>query len=192
MSFSSQWRYNECHGTSNHRHVHCLPNRLFRRTSKKISKLPCEGNPLVTGGFPSQRASNAENVWIWWRHHVTKFSSLAAQEVVKMITSNTVKMTIFPFQLMGWRNIAWWRHQMETFSALLAICAGNSPVHGEFPAQRPVTRSFDVPLICARIYGWVNNHEAGDLRRHQSHYDVIVMKFTQSFPETCSITETGA
>ena len=39
---------------------------------------------------------------------------------------------------------AWWRHQMETFSALLAICAGNSSVTGEFPAQRPVTRSFDV------------------------------------------------
>ena len=38
----------------------------------------------------------------------------------------------------------WWRHQMETFSALLAICAENSPVHGEFPTQRPVTRSFDV------------------------------------------------
>ena len=38
---------------------------------------------------------------------------------------------------------AWWRHQMETFSALLAICAGNSPVTGEFPAQRPVTQSFD-------------------------------------------------
>ena len=38
----------------------------------------------------------------------------------------------------------WWRHQMETFSALLAICTGNSPVNGEFPAQRPVTRSFDV------------------------------------------------
>ena len=38
----------------------------------------------------------------------------------------------------------WWRHQMETFSALLAICAGNSPIPGEFPAQRPVTRSFDV------------------------------------------------
>ena len=39
--------------------------------------------------------------------------------------------------------ISWWRHQMETFSALLAICARNSPVPGEFPAQRPVTRSFD-------------------------------------------------
>ena len=35
---------------------------------------------------------------------------------------------------------SWWRHEMETFSALMAICAGNSPV----PAQRPVTRSFDI------------------------------------------------
>ena len=42
----------------------------------------------------------------------------------------------------GW--VTWWRHQMETFSALLAICAGNSPVSGEFPTQRPVTRSFDI------------------------------------------------
>ena len=41
-------------------------------------------------------------------------------------------------------DLTWWRHQMETFSALLAICAGNSPVPGEFPTQRPVTRSFDV------------------------------------------------
>ena len=39
---------------------------------------------------------------------------------------------------------SWWRHQMETFSALLAFCVGNSPVTGEFPSQRPVTRSFDV------------------------------------------------
>ena len=39
---------------------------------------------------------------------------------------------------------SWWRHQMETFSALLALCAGNSRVPGEFPAQKPVMRSFDV------------------------------------------------
>ena len=38
--------------------------------------------------------------------------------------------------------LTWWRHQMETFSALLAICAGNLPVTDEFPAQRPVARSF--------------------------------------------------
>ena len=52
---------------------------------------------------------------------------------------------------------SWWRHQMETFSALLAICAGNSPVSGEFSVQTPVTRSFDVSFICTRINGWVNN-----------------------------------
>ena len=54
--------------------------------------------------------------------------------------------------LVSWKHIwnarfdvfPWWRHQIETFSALLAIFAGNSPVTGEFPAQRLVTRSFDV------------------------------------------------
>ena len=69
----------------------------------------------------------------------------------------------------------WWRHQMETFSALLAICAGNSPVTGEFPAQRPVTRSFDVLFIFAWQNGWVSKGEAGDLRCHRAHYDVTVM-----------------
>ena len=48
------------------------------------------------------------------------------------------------FFLGRFHGCAWWRHQMETFSALLVICAGNSPVPGEFPAQRPVTRSLDV------------------------------------------------
>ena len=43
-----------------------------------------------------------------------------------------------------WCGKAWWRHQMEIFSALLALCAGNPLVTGEFPSQRPVTRSFDV------------------------------------------------
>ena len=66
---------------------------------------------------------------------------------------------------------SWWRHQMETFSALLAICAGNSPVTSEFPAQRPVTRILMFSLICT----WMNNGEAGDSRRHRVHYDVAVM-----------------
>ena len=77
--------------------------------------------------------------------------------------------------------VPWWRHQMETFSALLVLCAGNSPVTGEFPAQRPVTRSFDVSLICARINGWVNNVEAGDLRGQCVHYDVIVMDWPEEY-----------
>ena len=65
---------------------------------------------------------------------------------------------------------------METFSALLAICAEKSPVPGEFPTQKPVTRNFDVFFDLRPNNGWVNNGEAGDLRRHRAHYDVIVMK----------------
>ena len=68
-----------------------------------------------------------------------------------------------------------WRHQTEIFSALLAICAGNSPVIGEFPVQRPVARSFDVFLICSGINSRVNNRDTGDLRRHRAHYDVTIM-----------------
>ena len=63
---------------------------------------------------------------------------------------------------------------MEAYSVLLAICAGNSPIPGEFPAQRPVTRSFYV-FFDLRLNDWVNNREAGDLRRYRAHYDVTVM-----------------
>ena len=72
----------------------------------------------------------------------------------------------------------WYRHQMETFSVLLALCEGNSPVTGEFPSQRPVARNFDV-FFDLRLNKWltVNNRDAGDLRRHRAHYDVIVLHF---------------
>ena len=54
----------------------------------------------------------------------------------------------------------WWRCQMKTFSALLAICAGNSPVTGEFPAQRPVTRIFDV-FFDLRLNKWLSEQSWG-------------------------------
>ena len=88
--------------------------------------------------------------------------------------SNCIALLLWDIIIHSCSHVTWWRHQMETFSALLAICAGNSPVTVEFPAQRPVTRSFDV-FFNLRIYRWVNNREAGDLRRHPAHYDVIVM-----------------
>ena len=69
----------------------------------------------------------------------------------------------------------WWRHQMETFSALLALCAENSPVTGEFPAQRPVTRSFDVFFDVHLNKQLSKQPNAGDLRCCRAHYDVSVM-----------------
>ena len=69
-SVTLQWRHNERDGVSNHRRLLCLLCRLFRQIKENI-KAPrvCEGNPPMTGGFPSQRASNTENVFIWLRHH---------------------------------------------------------------------------------------------------------------------------
>ena len=64
-----------------------------------------------------------------------------------------------------------WKH----FPRYWLFYSGNSPVTGEFPAQGPVTQSFDFSLICAWINDWVNNREADDLRRHQAYCDVTVV-----------------
>ena len=70
---SFQWRHNRHGSVSNHQPPECLLNRLLRRRSKKTLKLRvtglCAGNSPGTGEFPAQRANNAENVSIWWRHH---------------------------------------------------------------------------------------------------------------------------
>ena len=68
-----QWLHNEYDGVLNHQPHDCLLKLLSRRRSKKTPKLRvtglCEGNSPVTGEFPTQRASNAKNVSIWWSHH---------------------------------------------------------------------------------------------------------------------------
>ena len=70
------------------------------------------------------RSDSASLSWVWKLYFLTYCHIFQGQwAIYDMMTS---------------------RHQMETFSMLLAICAGNSPVPGEFPTQRPVTRSFDV------------------------------------------------
>ena len=73
LFLSLLWRHKGLDGVSDHQFHECSLNRLSKRRSKKTSKLRvtglCVGNSPVTGEFPAQRASNAENVSIWWRHH---------------------------------------------------------------------------------------------------------------------------
>ena len=68
-----QGRHNGPDSVSNHQPHDSLLNRLFRRRSKKTSKLCvtglCAGNSLETGEFPAQMASNAEKATIWLRRH---------------------------------------------------------------------------------------------------------------------------
>ena len=72
-------------------------------------------------------------------------------------------------------SVTWWHHQMETFSAFLALCEGNSPVSGEFPAQSPVTRSFDVffhlclnKQLSKQSWGWWFEAPSHPLWRHSN------------------------
>ena len=73
ISVSLRWRHNG--RVSYHQPHDCLLNRLFRRSSMKTSKLRvtglCAGYSPVTGEFQTQMSSNAENISIWWRHHVS-------------------------------------------------------------------------------------------------------------------------
>ena len=106
--FTLRWCHNERAGVSNHQPHDCLLKRLFRRRSKVTSKLRvtalCAGNSLVTGEFPAQRASNAENVSIWWRHHVINLHQVKGSRRAKVFClissiylSNTNANSRFPF-----------------------------------------------------------------------------------------------
>ena len=79
-----QWRHQGRTGVSNHQAHDCLLNRLFRCRSKKTSKLRvtglCEENSAVTSEFSAQRAGNAENVSIWWRHYDNDSSPLMVSQ----------------------------------------------------------------------------------------------------------------
>ena len=79
VKLALQWRHNECDGVSNHQPHDCLLNRLFKAELKETTKLRvtgfCEGNSTVADEFSTQRASNAENVFIWWRHRGMHFTN---------------------------------------------------------------------------------------------------------------------
>ena len=117
------------------------------------------------------------------------WGSLVLNETLKCGTSdnqiNFPNEMIIRIMIFNWSYVSicatwftwtrtWWRHQMETFSALLAICAGNSPVPGEFPAQRPVTRIFDVffdlglnKRLSKQSWGWWFETLSRPLWRHR-------------------------
>ena len=111
---------------------------------------------------------------VYWRLSENEFD----------ITNNQKNFTAWSSTIWGYagdNRLWWWRHQMETFSALLVICAGNSPVAGEFSAQRPVTRSFDVffdlrlnKLLSKQSSGWWFNTLSRPLWRHCNVFRVVI------------------
>ena len=155
--------------------------------------------------------------WIFWRKHkiIFVFSDFVLDAVIAEVLIfskrkhclSYVVNTVIDDDLSMQRTsessatelsrLSWWRHQMETFSALLAICAGNSPVRGEFPAQRPVTRSFDVffdlcpnKRLSKQSRGWWFGTPSRQLWRHRNvleYFDVGTKGLSQCKGVNCSV-----
>ena len=88
-----------------------------------------------------------------------------------------INLLIFLFlQFRQLSMVLWlWHQSIPQINAGIMLIAPLWTGPGEFPTQRPVTRSFMFSLICVWINRWINNREAGDLIRYHAHYDVIVM-----------------
>ena len=101
-------------------------------------------------------------------------------------------MRVMGFEIINFAivcSMTWWCHQMKTFSVLLDICAGNSPVTGEFPTQRPVTRSFDVffdlhlnKQLSKQLWGWWFETPSHLLSRHCNEMFKMTSKPTYQWP----------
>ena len=121
-----QRHHNERDGVLIHRRLYCLLNRLFRCRSKKTWKLCvtglCEGNPPMTDGLPSQRASNAENVSLSKRLNAHLSSTQAAVFVVGGLHEKWDRMLLVLFHV----NLFRVQIQKATFTS-----TANNPKHSE-------------------------------------------------------------
>ena len=120
---SLRWRNNERDGVPDHLPNECLLNRLFRRRSKKTSKLRvtglCARNSLVTGEFHVQTASNAGNVAIWWRHRVTQPLFTMRTNAV----SQDLKYRCYKIRFKFWffyRSEIWYTSRLQSCRLLFA------------------------------------------------------------------------
>ena len=193
---SLRWRHNGHDCVWNHQPHHCLLNHIFGCRSKKTSKLRvtglCAGNspgpvnsphkwPVTRKMFPFddvimwQKKKKKIKPWVVWINELwesakKKSITKTKQHTAKFYVDILWDMLCTPPPFLQSLADPWWRHQMETFSALLAFCAENSPVPGD-PAQRPVTRSFDVffdlhKRLSKQSWGWWFETLSRSLWRH--------------------------
>ena len=140
-------------------------------TIKSVIEIPINETVYFCLHWPilSRGDDTVINIPITYKHGETERTWLWRMSIISVCVLVGYPSIWYPWV------VSWWRHQMEAFSALLAICAGNSPVPGEFPAQRPVTRSFDVffdlrlnKRLSKQSWGWWFETLSHSLRRHRN------------------------
>ena len=150
-----RWRHNDHAGVSNHQPRDCLLNRLFRRRSKKTSKLRvtglCAGNSPGAGEFPAQMASNAENVSIWWRHHGMTTAKQKHNITVSM-TYGLYSLPIVVVLNVRWKYLSAW---LMSWVANIFIIHQRHPIHfisHPLSANTVSQVEFDVAMPLVNLY----------------------------------------
>ena len=144
---------------------------------------PLCGEFIGTDEFPAQRASNAENVPIWWRHHGSKWVwdgyPILQQSSGKAYIHEAGKHLTTRHHQKSHDVVIKWKHFPRYWPFVGGI--RRSPMDSIHKSQW--RGAFMFPLICAQTNDSANNGDAGDLRRHHVHYDLIVMvRFSISRP----------
>ena len=139
-----------------------LLNRLFRRRSKKTSKL--HGTGLCVGN--SSGPVNSPH-----KEPVTRKMFPFDDVIMGPLDFGYVKLLSPPETSAKYDDVIKWKHFPRYWPFVRGI--HRSPVNSPHKGQWRGVLMFS--LICAWINAWVNNREAGDLRRHHAHYDVTVM-----------------
>ena len=185
MNGSLQWRHNERDGVMNHRCLDCLFNPLFRRRSKKTSKLRvtglCEGNPPVTGGSPHKgpvirKMFPFDDVILV----LEKKSKSDRNPCYNLNTTTQQSTTHLCSYLMG-HTVLMGRpikqHMMTSSNGNIFRVTGHlwegihrSPVNSPHKGQWHGALMFS--LICVWINGWLNNREAS-LWRHRNEESIM-------------------
>ena len=117
---------------------------------------PCETNSIIFSDCPVKKCN--------------KLIPMTSDETADVVSYSTEETTWTHDDVIKWKHFPrYW-----PFVRRIHRSPVNSPHKGQWRGALMFT------LICARINGWVNNCEAGDLRRNRAHYDVIVMRYTFS------------
>ena len=167
VAISLRWRHNGHDSVSIYQPHDCLLNRLFRRRSKKTSKLRvtglCEGNSPGTGEFPAQVASYVENVFVWCLHHDD--FTIGHNELMRSTTTMACKLLS--------ALLASWGEQEPMWSPI--SCWTNSQVVGD--------------LIChvAHVMPSQCSTKCWNIKLSTIYYDVFIRPWWQNDNKILSV-----
>ena len=164
---------------------HFLPLYCSYRKQMPDQSKTCLFGLVIDSIFPWKHCTRAEVLVQFFPQKFERIKRPTRHVLLHVLPEFSGRSRSISWLLMAWRR----KEPIMIFSALLALCEWNPPVTGEFtgrrwiPLKKPLTRSFDVFFDLRLTNGWVNNRDAGDLRRHRAHYDVILMMYIGPCPE---------